>query len=277
MKGFKFGWLSGFGMLVGVVGLGVSALAALGIVMEWEIELADTPLPDTWGSLLGLVAACGLICVLSLYGAFMRGKFQAAKGKPMVRVALVVIGLGLLVLAGRGVQVVALTMSYGSMLAYYATDGDLEDVAAEIEKGPKPEHLDAAIGRAAQYDNVGALKLLLKAGADFRDATEPEERQHCALSGSKVGLEFTQIAVQHGATRHLPQERDPHPRQGALGRRRRLDGPDRHAAAHRRLGSERAARLREEGPDRAEAGRREEVAQDGRRPAVAPTRYPNRR
>lgn len=198
MKGFSFGWLSGLGMLVGVVGLFICGVSALGILMGWEIEFGGTEMPSDWGSLLGLLAACGLICILSFYGAFMRSKFQAAKGKPMVRIALVVIGVGLLILAGRGVQVVALTMSYGSMLAYYATDGDLEDVKGELAKGPKPEHLDAAVGRAAQYDNVEALKLLLAAGADFRDATEIEERRRCVLGS--VGVEFVKVAVAHGVS-----------------------------------------------------------------------------
>lgn len=193
MKGFKFGWLSGFGMMVGVVGLGVCALSALAIVMEWEIELAGTALPDDWSSLLGLLAACGLICILSLYGAFMRGKFQAAKGKPMVRVAILVIGLGLLVLAFRGIQIVALTGTYGSMLAYYATDGDLEDVAAELAKNPKPEDMRRAMSRAAQYNNTAAFKLLIAAGA-------AKEKPYCGVSDTDLDLEFIKLALASGAT-----------------------------------------------------------------------------
>lgn len=201
MRGIKFGWLSGFGALVGVVGLCVCAVAALGVAMEWEIEFSGTELPDTWGGVAGLAAAVGLILILSIYGAFMRMKFQAAKGKPAVRLALVIIGVGLLVLAGRGVQVMALTMSYGSMLAYYATDGDLDDVKAELADNPKPEHLDAAVSRAAQYGNVEALKLLLAAGADFRDASETNpERQYCALKGRKVQIEFLKVALESGVT-----------------------------------------------------------------------------
>ena len=198
MKSIKFGWLSGFGMLIAGVGMIFVAVSALGVLFDFQLAVEGVALPNDWPSVGALALALVLIGALSLYGAFMATKFKAAKGKLGVRVALVIIGLGLLVLAFRGIQVVALTMTYGSMLAYYATDGDLEDVKDELEGSPKQEHLDEAVSRAAQYGNVGALKLLLAAGATFKDTGSAEEHRRCSLDGGKVGLEFIEIAIAAG-------------------------------------------------------------------------------
>jgi hypothetical protein len=199
-KWVQFGWLSGFGMLITVVGLGVAALSALGVIFGFQLSIGDAPLPNDWESVIMTTIAIGLIGLLSVYGAFMKTRFKAAKGKPAVRLGLVVIGLGLLFLAFLGLQRLALVSTYGSMLAYYATDGDLEDVKAELAKNPKPEHLAEGVSRAAQYGNVEALKLLLAAGADFSDiGAAKEEYRSCALGGSKVGIEFVKVALAHGA------------------------------------------------------------------------------
>lgn len=50
--------------------------------------------------------------------------------------------------------------------------------------------------RAAQYDNEGALALLLAAGADMRDESRPVERRRCALVGRS--FEFTRVALDTG-------------------------------------------------------------------------------
>ncbi|EDM80563.1 hypothetical protein PPSIR1_36759 [Plesiocystis pacifica SIR-1] len=192
-----------FAFIVIAVGVGCLLIALLGVVntaLDLELVLdvsgADMDVPNNYEVCAGLGAVGVLFIALTLFGRFVAEKFRAAKGKPLVRVGIVVGAVTLLVVAGRGLQIMALVSTYGSMLAYYATDGDLDDVRRELEKGATPEQLDAAVGRAAQYDNHEALKLLLEAGADLRDATSPEEHRHCALGGT--GLQFARVALEHG-------------------------------------------------------------------------------
>lgn len=200
MKNIKYGWLSGFGMMVAGVGLALTAVAAVGVLFGFQLSFEDVALPDDWAGVGLMAGGLLLIAALSTYGAFVTTKFKEAKGKPGVRVALVVVGVGLLVLAFRATQVILLTNMYGSMLAYYATDGDLDDVKAELADKPKQEHLDEGISRAAGYGNVGALKLLLAAGGTFADTGSPEEFRRCPLSSQKAGLEFIQVSIAGGAT-----------------------------------------------------------------------------
>jgi hypothetical protein len=82
------------------------------------------------------------------------------------------------------------------MLAYYATDGALDDLKSELAKGPDPEALDSAVSRAGQYNNAAALALLMDAGADMRDQSRPEERPPCALMGRSH--DFVKKAIDHG-------------------------------------------------------------------------------
>ncbi|MGK0361499.1 MAG: hypothetical protein ACI9U2_003817 [Bradymonadia bacterium] len=199
MKSIKYGWLSGFGMMIAGVGLVLTAIAAVGVLLGFQLSFEDVALPDDWAGVGLMAGGLLLIAALSTYGAFVTTKFKAAKGKPGVRVALVVVGLGLLVLAFRATQIILLTNTYGSMLAYYATDGDLDDVKAELADKPKQEHLDEGISRAAGYGNVGALKLLLAAGGTFADTGSPEEFRSCALNRERVRLEFIQVALAAGA------------------------------------------------------------------------------
>lgn len=198
MKSIKYGWLSGFGMMIAALGLVFCAISALGVIFGFELEVSGAALPSDWPSVGILTGAILLIGALSIYGAFMTTKFKAAKGKPMVRVALVVIGFGLVVLTFRITQVIVLKDMYGSMLAYYATDGDLDDVKDELADSPTPEQLDDAVSRAARYDNVGALKLLLAAGGGFTDRGS-DAHKNCPLNTGGVGLEFVQIALAAGA------------------------------------------------------------------------------
>jgi len=156
----------------------------------------STSLPNSYEEVAGLFAVGLLIVILSVFGSFVVTKFKEAQGKPHVRVGIVLGAVALLGLAGRGVQILALKNTYGSMLAYYATDGDLEDVRSELAKKPPKEHLDEAVSRAAQYNNDPALKLLLDAGADFGQSTVPEERRHCLLVGRRP--EFIKAALDHG-------------------------------------------------------------------------------
>jgi hypothetical protein len=191
-------WL---GILVGGGCLLMAGAGALNTAVggHWALVVsgAEVELPTNYEVVAGLIAAGVLIIGLSLFGSFVADKFRAAKGKPAIRVGILVGAFALLAVVFRGLQIIALTQTYGSMLAYYATDGDLDDVAAELGKDPSTEDLDNAVSRAAQYDNVGALKLLLEAGADLRDSTGGEYR-HCVLGG--VGPEFVAVALEHDVT-----------------------------------------------------------------------------
>lgn len=170
----------------------------LGLGLALQVYGTSTKLPASWDEVIGLAAVGVLLIGVTLFGGAVRRRFAAAKGRPWLRVGIVAGALGLLALVGRGLQVLALTQTYGSMLAYYATDGDLEDVAAELAKRPDRAALDSAVHRAAQYDNEGALALLLAAGADMRDESRPVERRRCALVGRS--FEFTRVALEHGVT-----------------------------------------------------------------------------
>jgi len=192
-----------FGLLGILIGGGCLLIALVGVLnTAFSLKLAlrvygsSTPIPTSYDEVLGLAAVGVLLIGLTVFGGFVRRKFDAAKGRPLMRGGIIVGALALLVLVGRGLQIVALKSTYGSMLAYYATDGDLEDVKAELAKGPDREALDNAVSRAAQYDNEGALALLLKAGADMRASSRPESRRHCALVGRSYA--FIKTAIDHG-------------------------------------------------------------------------------
>lgn len=197
----EMGILGIIGLFIGA-GCVVMALAgvintALDLELSLRISGARTRLPDNYETCAGLAVFGLLFMALSYFGSLVLRKFREAKGKPLVRVLIIVGALVLLGVVGRAVQVAALVSTYGSMLAYYCTDGDLEDVKAELADDPPLEDLDQAVWRAAQYDNVDALKLLLERGADLKASTEDESRD-CVLS--RVGPEFIQVALKHGVT-----------------------------------------------------------------------------
>lgn len=185
--------IGGACMLVAIVGI---FNTAFNLHLALGSYGSSTPLPNSYDEVAGLFAVGLIIVILSAFGSFVLTKFKEAKGKPLVRVGIIAGALLLLGLAGRGVQVLALKSTYGSMLAYYATDGDLDDVKAEIEKKPSKEDLDEAVSRAAQYDNVPALKLLLAAGADMKQSSKPENRRFCPFFGKSY--EFVKTALDHG-------------------------------------------------------------------------------
>lgn len=199
-KKWEIGVFGGICMLVGGGCVLVSLVSAINTMFDLHLALgahgSSTPLPNSWDGVIGLFAVGVLIVVLSVFGSFVLAKFAEAKGKPLVRIGIIAGALTLLGLSFRGLQVVALTMTYGSMLAYYATDGDLEDVKSRLADKPPKEHLDEAVSRAAQYNNAAALKLLLEAGADMRQSTKPEARRRCPLLGRNY--EFTKTALEHG-------------------------------------------------------------------------------
>ncbi|MDI1479574.1 hypothetical protein [Polyangium sp. y55x31] len=189
-----------FGILIGGACVLVALVGVLNTALDLNLALSvygtSTPLPKHWDEVAGVAAAGVLILALTVFGGFVRRKFSEAKGKPLLRAGILLGAFALLVMVGRGLQVVALTMTYGSMLAYYSTDGDLDDVKAELAGKPDRSALDEAVGRAAQYNNAPALALLLEAGADMRESTRPESHRRCPLLGRSY--EFTKTAIDHG-------------------------------------------------------------------------------
>ncbi|PCC69144.1 hypothetical protein SAMN02745121_05791 [Nannocystis exedens] len=196
------GILATLALLIGGGCLLVALLSAINVAFALELKLqvygTDTALPRDWDGVVGLAAVGVLIAGLTLFGGLVRRKFAAAKGRPLVRAGILAGAALLLAAAFRGLQILALTHTYGSMLAYYATDGDLDDVRAELAKGPDRAALDQAVGRAAQYDNHESLALLLAAGADMRDSTRAPSHRRCALVGRS--LAFVRTALAHGVT-----------------------------------------------------------------------------
>lgn len=192
-------------LLVGVIALILAAVSAVNTWLGWDLALdvsgTSTPLPNNWDAVLGLAAAAILIIALTYFGSTVSRLYGAAKGKPLQRAAILGAALVLLVVAGRGVQVVALTATYGSMLAYYCTDeGSLEDVQDELAKDPTAEELDACLSRTAQWDRADLLEPVIAAGGNFLDESTPEEdRRYCVLS-SEVGLAYVEKALELGAT-----------------------------------------------------------------------------
>ena len=187
------GLLASMALLVGVGCLLVAALSVVNTAFDLNLTLgvsgaSGTPLPsDYWTC--AAVGVMGLVIIgLSLFGSLVASKVREAKGKPLVRAGIVLGALALLAVVGRGVQVAILMNTYGSMLAYYCTDGDLDDVRAELAQGPTDEELRRALARTSQYDNPEALALLLEAGADMRS--------ECELLG--VGPRYIQVALDHG-------------------------------------------------------------------------------
>lgn len=199
-KKWEVGAVGGIGMLIGGLCMLVAIVGIFNTALDLHLALgshgSSTALPNSYDEVAGLFAAGLLIVVLSAFGSFVLTKFKEAQGKPLVRVGIILGALILLTLTGRGVQILALKSTYGSMLAYYATDGDLDDVKSELRKKPSKEDLDEAVSRAAQYNNAAALKLLLEAGADLKQSSSPEGRRYCPLFGKSY--EFTKTALEHG-------------------------------------------------------------------------------
>ncbi|MCA9526538.1 MAG: hypothetical protein KC549_09625 [Myxococcales bacterium] len=200
--GSSMGLMGMFGVLMGAGCFLFAGLGFLNTAFDWELVLrisgARVEIPDSYDVCYGLLAAGAVFIGLTFFGGAVKRKFKEAKGRPMTRVLILLGAAGLLAAIFRAVQIIALVNTYGSMLAYYATDGDLEDVKKELAKGATAEDLDRAVGRAAQYDNHEALALLLAAGADFTQKTRPEGERRCMLAGT--GPAFIKLALAHGVT-----------------------------------------------------------------------------
>jgi hypothetical protein len=197
------GMFAGFWLLVGLACLGVSALSALNTAFDLNLALgsygAQTALPSHWEEVAGLTMASLLIIGLSLFGSKVANLFRDAKGRPLVRAGITAGAIFLLAVVGRGLQIVALTSTYGSMLAYYCTeDGTLDDVKGELEDGATPEELDRCLSRTAQWDRHDLLETVIGAGANFRDESSEAEYRHCVLA-SDVSLAYVNKAIALGA------------------------------------------------------------------------------
>lgn len=199
------GLVAKFGLLVGLVTLGLAAVSAINTAFDLELSLssygAATPLPDSWDFVIGLLAAGVLVLGLTFFGSAVSRSFRNAKGRPLVRIAIVLGALALLGGVGRGVQVAALLSTYGSMLAYYCTDvGTVDEVKEELADDPSAEALDRCMYRAAQWGRTDLLAPVVKAGGDFRDASSSEDHRRCVLHGAGVDATFAAEAIRLGAS-----------------------------------------------------------------------------
>ena len=199
----EIGIFGGICMLIGLAILGVTLISAVNTAFDLNLALGShgtaTPLPKTWDAVIGLGAAGVLLIALTLFGSRVRTMYQDAKGKPALRALILVGALGLLVAAGRGIQVIALTMTYGSMLAYYCTDvGSIDDVEDRLE-GATPEELDACLHRTAQWNRADLLDVVIGAGANFEDSSSDPSFRRCVLD-SDVSHEYVEKAIELGAS-----------------------------------------------------------------------------
>ncbi|MEM9068296.1 MAG: hypothetical protein AAGE52_07305 [Myxococcota bacterium] len=192
------------GIMGVLIGGGCLVMAALGVgntAFDWELVLnvfgADVEVPGTYEECGGVAAAGVLIIVLTVFGSRVLRLFREAKGKPLRRALILGVALILLAGFGRGLYTWAILGTYGSWLAYYATDGDLDDVRQELAANPTQRELDDAVSRAAQYDNAEALALVLEAGGDL--AGGATAHPHCVLGGDAEEA-FVRVAVEHGAS-----------------------------------------------------------------------------
>lgn len=195
----RLGLLGLFGVLVATGCLLMAALGALNTAFDWQLVLsvsgASVEVPRHYEVCLALAGFSALLLLLTFSGSATLHAFRTAKGRPLARVGIVFAAALLLALVGRGLYVWAILDTYGSFLAYYATDGELDDLRGELE-GATTEELDRAVDRAAQYDNHAALEVLLAAGADLRQSTR--DHRGCLLAGASAA--FVQVALAHGTT-----------------------------------------------------------------------------
>lgn len=195
------GVVGGFGVLVGggtaLVGLVSIPNTAFDLGLALRVSGSRTALPDTWDATLGVLVAGVLIAALSWFCSFAWRR-AAAAGSLGGKIGTAAVSIGLLAGVAFGLQRLALVMTYGSMLAYYATYPDPDTVKAAMRPGMDVEVLDEAVSRAGQYSNDTVLAVLLDGGADLRQSSQPADRRFCVLAGTK--LPFIEVALAHGAT-----------------------------------------------------------------------------
>ena len=201
----QMGVLAGIVTLIGVVLLGVTCLSAVNTAFGWRLSIgahgAATALPTSWDAVAGLGAAGVLLIGLAGFGSRVSGLYADAKGRPLLRVLIIAAAIGLLVLTFRGLQIVALTQTYGSMLAYYCTDeGTLEDVERELASQPSAQALDACVRRSAQWNRADVLAPVFAAGGDFMMASGAEGSFRSCVLGYDVDIEYVETALRLGVT-----------------------------------------------------------------------------
>lgn len=194
------GVVGGIGVLIGLgtalVGLLAVPNTAFDLGLALRVGGTRTALPDTWEATAGVLGAGFAIAGLSWFGSYAWRR--AARSRSVAgKVGVAAAALGLLAIAGFGAQRLAIVMTYGSLLAYYATFPDPGPVRDALRPGTDVEVLDAAVMRAAQYDNAEVLAVLLEGGADLRQSSRPPERRLCPLAGTS--LAFVEVALAHGA------------------------------------------------------------------------------
>ncbi len=183
------------GVLIGLVAVALGFFSMFNTAMGWHAGLrvygTSTPLPDTWDAAIGLTLAGVLIAAMSWSASWL---WRRVRGTSSIASKIAISAMALLTCAlmGWSIRYLALINTYGSMLAYYCTDGSLENVRAELANHPQQTALREALFRAAQYNNLDALRLLLAADADPRP-----EADHL-MDFSREGFAFTEQLLAAG-------------------------------------------------------------------------------
>src|SRR5688572_12433786 len=86
------GVLGILGLLIGGGCLLIAGVSVINVAFDLDLALSvhgtSTALPTSYEEVIGL-AACGLLVVgLTVFGGVVRRRFVAAKGRPMVRVGI---------------------------------------------------------------------------------------------------------------------------------------------------------------------------------------------
>ncbi|NVB40471.1 hypothetical protein G6O69_21705 [Pseudenhygromyxa sp. WMMC2535] len=194
--------LSRFGMVVSLIGWLCLLIAAIGVpntAFDWGLQLefygTATDLPDNYEVCAGLAAVGALIVGLTWFGRGLRTTWARFEGRRWAQVGVAAGAALMLVVIGRALQVVVLTNTYGSMLAYYAADGQADELRDILEDGSVPEEdIDEAVFRAVFHDQPESLAALLEHGADLRQSTS--EEQSCVLAGASTQL--IEVAATYG-------------------------------------------------------------------------------
>ncbi len=149
----------------------VGALGALNTAFELDLSMRyrgmSSSLPAHWDEVSGLLLIGCALLLLTFFASAVKNVYQRARSKQ--RIFILAGALVFIVAIARGVQVLLLLGTYGSLLGYYCTDaGSLSDVETRLPAA-RPSELSECLFRASQYNRVELLVPLFEAGADFTE------------------------------------------------------------------------------------------------------------
>lgn|GEM_PF-5518907 len=160
--------MASLGMLVGLGTVLVAGVALVGVATGVDISIGArgggmAALPNTAGEALGLGGVGVGIAAASAGASWFTHRLGAASWSSrafMVVAAVLVLGLG-----GRFVQLQVLVSVYGSMAAWYAAEGDVGALEAELATHPGADVLADVLFRGIQHDHPKVVGMALDHGA----------------------------------------------------------------------------------------------------------------